>query len=472
MSAIPGSIDADRGPPMTIPLRHFLVGTGLLLTGALAGAVQSFDGTLVPGNLGLAHVHLLLVGWVAVTIMGAMTQFVPVWSGVAIHSRRLANAQLWLVVAGLLAFAAALLLGAYRWLPLGGVVMLAGFWTFVYNVGRTLRSARPWDVTERHFAIALGFFVLLTGLGVVLAAGLTRPFLAGTPVSHGSVRMSHATLALYGAVLTTVYGALYQLATMFTQSSLHGIDLPLRRLESVGHPVGVLALAGGRLFDVAPLARVGAVLVVASALGMSVILARRLLEAQVPWTPMLSRYAVLAVAVGGWAVWTGPAWFRDPLDPATLFGAPGAFSLLIHGVIGFVVLGTLYHVVPFIVWVHRYSDRLGLEPVPMIDDLYDDRVARVDFVCFVLGVGLLVVSDAFELSGALGTVSTIGGISVTIGAALFLLNVVLILRRHSPHSVPGLLLGRFSSEGPGSEPSPSQPQSQPEHQSGVDSPPR
>ena len=30
--------------------------------------------------------------------------------------------------------------------------------------------------------------------------------------------------------------------------------------------------------------------------------------------------------------------------------------------------------------MNRYSDRLGLEPVPMIDDLYSDRVAAADGV--------------------------------------------------------------------------------------------
>ncbi|MFD1562623.1 hypothetical protein ACFR99_03520 [Haloarchaeobius amylolyticus] len=441
MGAIPGNVDADQSPPMTIPLRHFLVGLGFLLFGAVVGTLSAL-GTL-SGQPILTHVHLLLAGWVCVTIMGAMTQFVPVWSGVSLHSRRLASTQLWLVTGGLVVFAGTLLAGAYQWLPVGGGLMLIGFWAFVYNIGRTLDAARPWDITERHFALALAFFVSLTVLGVTLAIAYTRPLFIDLPVTHGSVRLAHATLAIYGAVLTTVFGALYQLATMFTQSKLHGIDEPLRRIEEYGFPIGVLALASGRLFVHDLLARIGGVLIVVSVLAISIILARRLLEAQVPWTPMLSRYAVVAATMAAWALWTATFWVRAPLESTMLFGAPGAVHLLTLGVIGFVVLGTLYHVVPFIVWVHRYSDRLGLEAVPMIDDLYDDRLATVDFALLTVGLCLLVVADLIEFPTAM---SVAGGLAVTAGSAVFLANMVLVIRRHSPQTLPGILFDRFASE--------------------------
>ncbi|OIB58977.1 hypothetical protein [Natrialba sp. SSL1] len=439
MGAIPGTIDADQSPPLTVPLRHFLVGLGFLLSGAIVGVLGAIDG--VSGNLSLAHAHLLLVGWVCVTIMGAMTQFVPVWSAVEVYSRRLAKAQLWIVVVGLVVFATALLVGAHQWLPVGGVSMLLGFWVFVYNIGRTLVSARPWDITERHFAIALGFFVLLTTFGVTLAIGFVSPVFRDLPVSHGSVRLAHGTLAIYGAVLTTIFGALYQLATMFTQSDLHGVDYSIRSLEEIGFPIGVVALAGGRLFELGTVARIGGILILASVLGFGVLLARRLYEAQVPWTPMLSRYVVVAATMVLWPLWSAVYWVRDPLDPATFFGAPGSVHLLVFGLIGFVILGTLYHIIPFIIWVHRYSDLLGLEDVPMIDDLYDDRLAAIDCTLLTVGLALIVVTDVVSLPT---TVSLAGGGAVISGLVVFTANMVLVVRRHSPQPLLGILFDRFT----------------------------
>ncbi len=322
--------------------------------------------------------------------------------------------------------------------------MLLGFWTFAYNVGRTLWTLDEYDVTERHFGLALGFFVVLTPLGLLLALDFVRPVFVHLPVTRTSVVGAHATLAVFGAVLTTVLGALYQLSTMFTQTELHGIDHDLERVEETAYPVGVLTLAGGRLGSVAPVATIGGVLVTVSVAAVGVVLGRRLLETRVERTPMLSRYAVAAVSMVVWAVVTLPVWLRDPLAPATRFGPPGTTHLLSIGVVGFVVLGTLYHVVPFVVWVHRYSDLLGFEDVPTIDDLYDDRVATADFVAVVVGGTGLVVADLFP---PVDNWTIAAGSLLVCGLLLFSWNLLTVLREHSPTSLaetvlPWLTTGR------------------------------
>jgi len=83
MSVVPGPLETDQQPPMTIPLRHFVLGLAFLLLGI--GVGLGIAAGVAPGFATLAHVHLLLAGWVCLTIMGAMTQFVPVWSGVELH---------------------------------------------------------------------------------------------------------------------------------------------------------------------------------------------------------------------------------------------------------------------------------------------------------------------------------------------------------------------------------------------------
>jgi len=449
MSVIPGDVDADAGPPMTIPLRHFLVGLGFLVTGGAVGVLAA-TGT-VSGRVGLAHVHLLLAGWVCVTILGAMTQFVPVWSNAALYSRRLSTVALWLVALGVAGMAWSFASGALAWVHAFGGFAALGFWTFAYNLGRTLLGARPWDVTERHFALALAYFLVVPALGLALAMSYAMPVFPDLPVTRTGTLTAHATLAVFGIVLTTILGALYQLATMFTQTELHGVDRSLRRVEEVGFPVGVVALAGGRLVDSAPAARVGAALVVVSLLAFSVILARRLVETKVEWTPMLARYAVVAPAMALWALLAASAWVVDPValvdgrlatgDPLayrTLFGHPDAAHLLAFGVVGFVVLGTLYHVVPFLVWTERYADRLGLEAVPTLDDLYDDRVALVDFA--LTGGGA-----ALWAGGALAGVAlavSVGTVAFACGGALAAANLARVVWRHSP----GALAERFARE--------------------------
>lgn len=439
MSAIPGTLETDQQPPMTVPLRHFFVALGFLLAGVGLGIGLVVDA--IPGTGRLAHVHLLLAGWVCLTIMGAMTQFVPVWSGTTLHSRRLASLQLGLVTVGVSGFALAFVFGAFTWVAGFGTVMLVGFWTFVYNIGRTLTRTHDYDVTERHFLFALLCFLLLTTLGVVLALNLTSAVLSPLPITHDSVLGAHVTLAVFGAVLTTVYGALYQLGTMFTQTELHGIDQSLQSVEEGGHMCGVVLLALGRLADIVFVARLGAVLVLLAALAFAFVLGRKLFEMQVEWTPMHSRYTAVVPALVLWAVLSVPAWVDDPTARSHLFGAQGTVHLLVLGVVGLVILGTLYHIIPFIIWVHQYSDRLGFEDVPMIDDLYDERLAATDFTLVLVGTGILVGSDLLTVDSQF---TGVGGVLVTASIVVFLTNMLLVVRNHSPHSLAVIVFGSLT----------------------------
>ena len=439
MGAIPGNLDTGQQPPMTVPLRHFVVGLVFLVAGIVLGISLYFDAA--PGRGRIVHIHLLLAGWICITIMGAMTQFVPVWSGATIHSRRLANVQLGLVVAGLSGFAVAFLLLETAWLILFGSLMLAGFWTFAYNIVRTLRSVDQYDVTERHFLGAIGFFLALTVLGVLLAIDFTIPVFSRLGVARAGALGAHVTVAVFGAVLTTVYGALYQLGTMFTQTELHGIDHYLRPAEEIGHPLGVVVLAVGRLAESVLIARIGGLMVLGAALVFCVILARKLYEMQVEQTPMHTRYAVAVCALALWALISVPTWLSEPLAREHLLGAENAVHLLVLGAIGFVVLGTLYHIIPFIIWVNRYSDLLGFEDVPMIDDLYDDRLAAIDGT-FIFGGTVLIVGSS--LFGSTAAPEIIGGLLVAIGIFAFILNMSLVLFRHSPHPIDRIFLGALS----------------------------
>jgi len=432
MQALSEDLTTSTRPPTTIPLRHFLVALAFLVVGSVLGLSWTMDGP-VPSSAfgGIAVAHLLLVGWVCLTIVGAMTQFVPVWSGVEIHSERLANLQLALIAVGVAGFAGVLWLGR----PLDGVefaaLIVAGFAVFVYNLSRTLWPARPFDVTERHFALALCFFTLAIALGGTLAADYRWGVLISAGLARPAVVDAHVTLAVFGGVLTTVVGALYQLGPMFTQSDPTPLDDRLVVAETVIYPVGVLTLAAGRLVQHAPVATLGGLLLAAGMLVAGLVLGRRLRTATTGGTPMLSRYAVVTVTALAWSLTAAGTWVVRPLGAPVRFGHPTVGSLLLGALIGFVVIGTVYHVVPFIVWLERYSDRVGLERVPAIDDLYDGRVSAIEFAAMVVGTALLLASATVSLAGYARTVRLLASSLVIVGVLLFVGNLALTLARHA-----------------------------------------
>jgi hypothetical protein len=448
MQGLPSDLDADRQPPLSIPFAHFVLGGVVLLVGGAIAGVGSLLAPIRPAGAGT--LHLLLAGWVSLTIMGAMTQFVPVWSGTSLHSRRLSVASLWLVTLGVVALFLGFVTRAYDWLPVGATVLLAGFWVFAYNVARTLPPVRDLDVTEAHFALALGGLVVATVLGWLLALDfgyrildpLSRSLSVPVPLHAPRLLLAHLTLTVFGFVLATIVGALYQLAPMFTQSETTGLDAHLTHVEMVAFPAGVPLLAAGRLVGSPPLAAAGAALLLVGTAAFAAFLARRLWLARVETDPMLRRYGLVALSLFGWVLLTFPRWVGDPLDFYARFGSPGATHLLFVGVFTLTIVGTVYHVVPFIVWYHRYSDRLGYEPVPMVDDLYDERVAMVEFALLALGLAILWGGDAFA---APTWVLLVGGNLLGLGVLLFAGNMVGVVWRHRPETfreVVAMLAGR------------------------------
>ena len=91
-----------------------------------------------------AHLHMNLLGFVAMMIFGVAYHVIPRFTGHPLHSRRMAGAHWWLANAGLAAFvlgfgaqpnvpAAAPLL-----LALGGSASAASAYLFIYNIWRTI----------------------------------------------------------------------------------------------------------------------------------------------------------------------------------------------------------------------------------------------------------------------------------------------------------------------------------------------
>jgi hypothetical protein len=80
----------------------------------------------------------------------------------------------------------------------------------------------------------------------------------------------------------------------------------------------------------------------------------------------------------------------------------------------------------------------------MIDDLYDDRLAAIDAILLFTGTVLLVGTDLVYQRPA---ATAAGGALISLGILVFTTNMVLVLRRHSPHSLDRIVLGSLTPRG-------------------------
>ncbi len=91
-----------------------------------------------------AHMHMNLLGFVAMMIAGVAYHVIPRFTGHALHSRRLAGAHWWIANAGLSLMVTGFVLAPHgvaassAILATGGLLSAAGLYSFVFNIWRTI----------------------------------------------------------------------------------------------------------------------------------------------------------------------------------------------------------------------------------------------------------------------------------------------------------------------------------------------
>lgn len=115
--------------------------------------------------------------------------------------------------------------------------------------------------------------------------------------------------------------------------------------------------------------------------------------------------------VGSALVMAPIAWARGWNDVRLLTAY--MFVLVVGGVSLFIA-GHYFKIVPFLVWYHRFGDRVGKGRVPRVSDLYSARMATVALAMLVAGViataiGILIGNVALVRIGA---ISLFGGACV------------------------------------------------------------
>ena len=97
-----------------------------------------------------AHLHMNLLGFVAMMIFGVAYHVIPRFTGHPLHSRRLATIHWWLANGGLAMFVAGFVMlphtafgaPARVVVAIGGVLSSAAAYAFIYNLWRTIDGPR------------------------------------------------------------------------------------------------------------------------------------------------------------------------------------------------------------------------------------------------------------------------------------------------------------------------------------------
>jgi len=417
----------DQAPPLTLPLRFFLTAPLFLLAAAVLIMVDpaSLASRWTPQALALTHA--ITLGFLAMVMLGALMQMLPVVAGATLPAPRTVA---WLTQLPLAAGTVALMAGFLTARPaaygIALVLLAVGFAVFLAAAAISLvRAAGNITVWGMRLAVAsLGLTVML-GLALALMRANVWALPAGT-----AVLAAHLAFGLLGWVLLLVVGVAFQVVPMFQMTPRYPplfsrwmtpvlFTLLLLHAVAPGLPQAVTIFVNAAL-------AAGVLLFAVITLRLQWRRRRKLPDVTLDFwrLGMASLIACVVVWLAA-QIWPGLAGSgRYPLLLAVLF--MGGFGVS-------VVNGMLYKIVPFLAWFHLQAQlqaRAG--SIPTMKDMIAERWTRWQFRFHMAACGLLVAGLFWPWW------TRAGGLMLALSALLLGINLFSAARRFFRHG------GRFT----------------------------
>ena len=388
---------------------HFAAATLYLLAGALG--LTWIAPELAAGAYLSPHVaavtHLFTLGWITMTIFGALYQLLPVALGAPVRSTRAGHVSFWSFAPGVALFVAGVASGSTVLRHAGIALVGFGVILAVGNVAATLPRARTRDATWTAIALAITFLSSTLALGAILLHNLQTGFIAA---ARGRVLAAHLHVALIGWALMMIVGVSHRLLPMFLLA--HGADTRWTRPSLAMLAAGVPVLATGIITQLVALSWTGIALIelgvacfIRQVFAFHRVRVKRRLDIGMLFAATALGFLAISAVLGPIAFAAGEGHGR--LD--TAYVTVG----LLGGIVLFLV-GFFYKIVPLLAWTARYRGRMGKERVPTVAETFSARVAHVQLVAMALAIALL------------GSGIAAGSVTIVrLGAVLFVLAVVL-----------------------------------------------
>lgn len=392
--------------PASIPFRFFATAVlfQLLAWPALFWAAPWLSN--FAGGLGwpLAALHLVTLGVLLMTVMGASLQLLPVATRQAVAPQRWPYDLLWLLYTlGVLGVTTGMAAAWPQALWLGALAVAAALLFYLLLLARNLRGARGMPLVVLHAWAACLSLLLLLASGLSLAG----PYSGVILLERTSAIVLHVSFAGYGFMGLLVMGFSYILVPMFALAdnpppawSYLSLGLALAALLSVffvasdllpsNFLAGSMALAGiAFLLHVALMER-------ALRSGMRRSLGSSFVLVRIGWACLAASLA-LALAI--------------ELELSVPHGAVLLGVLLIGGLLT-LLLGMLSRIVPFLAAMHAGA---GMRRPPTASNMTQQQALDVHLYCHTAALLLLLAGVFLESHWLLRAAAASG----TLGAAAF-----------------------------------------------------
>lgn len=416
------NLSLDQAPPEDIPFRYLLTGPAF---GILAGILLSVYGDrifLTAWSLDtVALVHMITLGWLTLIMIGAFYQMVPVLVGGHVPWNHLSRINFYSLISGILTLISGFLFWKMILLKSAAVLLLVSFSLFITQILTALfrvKANRPVVYAMRASVICLTLAVTagITMIGVLYGWW-------GFPLDEYSLKYIHITLALLGWITLLIFGVSFHVIPMFylTKAFPDRIGytiVTLILLSIVSLVIGFgMKLNGTRLVVAGIPAFIGVILYVFTLFSLIRNRQRKMVDStfrfwQLGLTCLIPAFLLITV---------------DPFRWDETFGYLFAITFLI-GFACSVTNGMLYKIVPFLIWLHRFSSLVGKIKTPAMKDIIADAPARKQFYLFCLSFILFVACCIFPIDPLI----RIAGVSWSVSSIILFFLLIKAIKIQPP----------------------------------------
>lgn len=378
--SLSSSIASAYSPPFKIVSKYFIaaIASFVILNFLLLISYSNIAGHHFQPKI-LAITHIATLGWITMVIFGALFQLIPVVLEVKLFSEILAEIQFWIYLVGVIGLVYGFwVFDTGTYFLVSAVLLNIAMFTFAFNIIMTFTKVKKWNITGLYLIAAIFHLVVTAIAGLLLAINLGHPF---NKLNHLQYLNLHAHVAFIGWVSMVVMGVTYKLIPMFTLS--HGYPLTYTKWAFWLINIGLLGI--NTIFHYEATTFLYYIFTIMISVGIVFFLiqthiifknrVRKKLDTGLRFTSYAYLMLGLTTLLGTFIAFID---YQSITNLTLVYG-----YMIIFGYLSMLIVGQLYKIVPFLVWYHKYSSKVGLEKVPLLQEMFREKIARYGFYLMI-----------------------------------------------------------------------------------------